>query len=450
MRVLRTNDVAAAVGLLGRAVALLPSGTDRAELQWERAIALRLRDRPDEADDALRAQRVTRLRPDRRGFGPEWSASRRTSACPRATFRSTKRSRRWSGKWPICRRPETAAGSPGPRSRSDPSTGSRPATRSSQPLQNAQSSTMPPRGSPRADASQSRRRRCTTAPVPVADALLRCSDLLERSPDRAAEAAVTAVLGGLRGLEGNCDDGRMLLAHARSLYEEVGNQSALLTTWSSLFSDVESIAGNHAAAEAEARSSIEALQVTGGRCLRQYAGSATGGSAARPRPDGRGGTLGGPGREGSARIGRPRAVLVAQRPRANPRAPRPARGGRGAGPGCRGDLLPHRRHPATAHGLTLRSPRSSPWPPSGHPPGQKQRRRGSSCARRAPRPCSNCTGRRCSPAAERKRSSEWSSSCLTAVRYRRCRHHHRAASAWRTSFRAPTVGGAPNGAVTTP
>ena len=110
-----------------------------------------------------RAQRVTRLRPDRRGFGPEWSASRRTSACPRATYRSTKRSRRWSGRWPICRRPETAAGSPGPRSRSDPSTGSRPATRSSQPLQNAQSSTMPPRGSPRADASQSRRRGCITA-----------------------------------------------------------------------------------------------------------------------------------------------------------------------------------------------------------------------------------------------------------------------------------------------
>ena len=111
---------------------------------------------------------------------------------------------------------------------------------------------------------------------------------------------------------------------------------------------------------------------------------------------------------------------------------------------------PSPTHPATAHALTLRSPRSSPWPPSGHPPGQKQRRRGSSCARKAPRLCSSCTGRRRSPAAERKRSSEWSSSCLTAVRYRRCRHHHRASSAWRTSFRAATVGGAPNGAVTTP
>ena len=46
--------------------------------------------------------------------------------------------------------------------------------------------------------------------------------------------------------------------------EEIGNQSALLTTWSSLFTDVESIAGNHAAAEAEARSSVETLRVTGG------------------------------------------------------------------------------------------------------------------------------------------------------------------------------------------
>ena len=122
----------------------------------------------------------------------------------------------------------------GPRCRSDPSTGSRAATKSSQPPRSAPSSTMPPPDSPRAGASQSRRRLLYYGAIPVADALVRCTELLERSPDRAAEAAVTSVLGGLRGLEGNCDDGRMLLAHARSLYEEVGNQSALLTTWSSL------------------------------------------------------------------------------------------------------------------------------------------------------------------------------------------------------------------------
>ena len=205
---------------------------------------------------------------------------------------------------------------------------------------------------------------------------LRCSDLLERSPDRAAEAAVTSVLGGLRGLEGNCDDGRMLLAHARSLYEEVGNQSALLTTWSSLFTDVESIAGNHAAAEAEARSSVEALQVTGGpayastRAVQLADLLLDRGHTDAAEPWVRHGG------EGSARIGRPRAVLVAHCPGANPRAPRRPRGGRGDGPGCRGHLLPHRR---------LLPPRA-----------------GSLCARRDPRPGRQAGTRPAEAAAARK------------------------------------------------
>ena len=264
MRVFRTNDVAAAVGLLGRAVALLPSGTSRAELQWERAIALRLCDRPDEADAALASAardataarsksiqaRVECERAYVRLSAGDLSLDEAVGTLVRemahlqaaADTRGLGRAEISLGSvhWLACRYEEFAAA----------------AERAEQHYAAAGFSPS------RCIAIQAEA--LYYGAMPVADALLRCSDLLERSPDRAAEAAVTSVLGGLRALEGRADDGRMLLAQARSLYEEVGNQSALLTTWSSLFTDVESIAGNHAAAEAEARSSVEALQITGG------------------------------------------------------------------------------------------------------------------------------------------------------------------------------------------
>ena len=52
MRAWRSGDVAATVALLGRAVALLPAGERRGELQLECGLALRLRDRAAEADEA--------------------------------------------------------------------------------------------------------------------------------------------------------------------------------------------------------------------------------------------------------------------------------------------------------------------------------------------------------------------------------------------------------------
>ena len=264
MRVLRTNDLAAAVGLLGRAVALLPSGTGRAKLHWERAIALRLRDRPAEADDALASA-------ERDATTARSKSIRARVECERAYIRLSAGDLSLDEAVGTLTREmahlQAAADTRG-LARAEISLGSVHwlACRYEEFAASAE------RAEHHYAAAGFSPSRCIAiqaealyyGAVPVADALLKCSDLLERSPDRAAEAAVTSVLGGLRGLEGSYDDGRMLLAHARSLYEQVGNQSALLTTWSSLFTDVESIAGNHAAAEAEARSSVEALRATGG------------------------------------------------------------------------------------------------------------------------------------------------------------------------------------------
>ena len=83
-------------------------------------------------------------------------------------------------------------------------------------------------------------------PVPVADCIVRCAALLERSQDQSARAGVTAVLGALRALEGDCEAGRALLTDARSQYEEIGNERGLRTIWSPLLVTLEEVAGNHA------------------------------------------------------------------------------------------------------------------------------------------------------------------------------------------------------------
>jgi hypothetical protein len=99
--------------------------------------------------------------------------------------------------------------------------------------------------------------------VPVPRALSLCAELLDRSSDRTATAAVTAVVGGLQALEGRSKEGRLLLAHSRSLYEEIGGERGLLTVWTPLYVELETIAGNHEPAETCARESLEALESAG-------------------------------------------------------------------------------------------------------------------------------------------------------------------------------------------
>ena len=265
MRVMRTNDVAAAVGLLGRAASLLPGSERRAELEWVRSIALRLHDRPDEADEALasaehdadeaRSSRVRasvacerahlELLAGRRsldeaiatyaGALPKLRAAADSLGLARAEFALS------DVHWLACRFEEVAA----------------TAERAEKYYVESGFSSARSVGF-QAEALY-------YGPAPVAGALETCAALLERSPDQASRASVTAVVGALHGLTGNHAEGRLLLEHARSLFEEAGNRLALNTAWSPLFIELESIAGDHEAAEAEARASLEALHATGGR-----------------------------------------------------------------------------------------------------------------------------------------------------------------------------------------
>ena len=68
--------------------------------------------------------------------------------------------------------------------------------------------------------------------------------------------------GALRAVEGGIEDGQLLLAHARSLYEDIGNEQGLLMTWSPLCVEVEALAGNRDVAKAHFRASIDRLRST--------------------------------------------------------------------------------------------------------------------------------------------------------------------------------------------
>lgn len=98
--------------------------------------------------------------------------------------------------------------------------------------------------------------------TPVPRAIELCAELLERSPDRAAQATTTTVLGALLALTGD-PEARSLLASARSLYEEVGNESGVLTTWTPYFVEVEAIVGDPQVAAATGRKSIDELLAIG-------------------------------------------------------------------------------------------------------------------------------------------------------------------------------------------
>jgi DNA-binding SARP family transcriptional activator len=264
MRVLRTNDIAASLGLLGRAAALLPAGERRAELEWERSIALRLHDDPTAADQALaRAERDAiesgsahvRARVDAERAHIELFAGELSLDAAIATYAEclprlrAARDLRGLGRAELelsdvhrlaCRFEEVASA----------------AERAEQHYLEA--------GYSSASCVGVMAQAYYYGPCPVADALRSCDTLLTRSPDLASRASIVAVAGGLHGLAGNSEEGRELLALARSLYEEVGNQVALLTIWSPLVIELELSAGDEDAAEAEARSNLEALETTAG------------------------------------------------------------------------------------------------------------------------------------------------------------------------------------------
>ena len=100
-------------------------------------------------------------------------------------------------------------------------------------------------------------------PVPVAEAIPRCEQLLEAAAISAvAEAKTTLSLSGLNGLAGNFDTARRLFGESAAALEELGLNFAL-ATGRQLAGMTEMLAGDPAAAERELRLGFDALQEMG-------------------------------------------------------------------------------------------------------------------------------------------------------------------------------------------
>ena len=263
MQVWRQNDVAAAGGLLERALSLLPPGRRRAELLWERAITLRIGDRLRQAEATLASAER-----EAKEAGAKSISAR--VACERADIRL------YAGRLSLGEAIATYANALPILRRADDLRG---LARAELLLSGVHH--LACRHDEFGAAAARAERHYVAAgfssgvclgiqaealyygAVPVTRALSLCSDLLERSTDRTARAAVTAVIGGLHALEGRCEEGRLLLSRSRSLYEEIGAERGLLTVWTPLCVELETIAGNHDLAEARARESLEALESAG-------------------------------------------------------------------------------------------------------------------------------------------------------------------------------------------
>jgi DNA-binding SARP family transcriptional activator len=264
MHVRRTKDLATAIGLLQRAVALLPATESRALFRHEYSAALRQNDRPEEAADALA-----------RALSDAIEAGSRTIRarveCQRAITRLL------AGDFPLDRAEDMIAKQiPVLRAAADPGGLASAeiglcavhwfACRYDELAAAAARAKMLYRGSGLISSGVAAGYQAELlyfGATPVAAAIESCAALLDWSPNQATRALTTAVMGGLQALAGNITDAQLLIAHARSLYEEIGFETALLLAWTALFVEVEAMAGNRDAAKAAARATVERLRATG-------------------------------------------------------------------------------------------------------------------------------------------------------------------------------------------
>jgi len=105
-------------------------------------------------------------------------------------------------------------------------------------------------------------------PTRVDDALASCERFLtEAAGNRVLEAALQSTLAGLHAMRGEFDEARALYARAVTTYEELG-QEFLRAVRSHVGSEVEMLAGDPQAAEAELRRGYETLAEMGERGVR--------------------------------------------------------------------------------------------------------------------------------------------------------------------------------------
>jgi DNA-binding SARP family transcriptional activator len=263
MRAWRTGNDVATVDLLNRALALLPPGENRVELQLEQTLALGLRERRQEADE-LRA----RAERDAHALGSKRLQAR--AACEWAEARLITGATTLDETVRVVEQARPALEAAGD---------ARGLARAELILCNvhwfawqheelAAAAARAERYAVEAGYSGSaaigvQAEVLFYGPMPVGAATDRCADLLRRAGTGPAQATATAVLGILSALEGRTGDARLLLEAARSLFEETGNERGVLTVWTPLFVILESIAGNVTAALEAGRPAVEQLFAEG-------------------------------------------------------------------------------------------------------------------------------------------------------------------------------------------
>jgi class 3 adenylate cyclase len=100
-------------------------------------------------------------------------------------------------------------------------------------------------------------------PLPVADAIARCNDILtRRTEQRRVKASALRALAGLRAMEGSFDEARRAAADCKAILEDLG-LSVTAASAAETYAIVELLAGEPAAAELELRRGYEILERMG-------------------------------------------------------------------------------------------------------------------------------------------------------------------------------------------
>jgi class 3 adenylate cyclase len=104
-------------------------------------------------------------------------------------------------------------------------------------------------------------------PTPVPEATARIEELIQTAPTPQQGAQHKRHLGGLRGMDGRFDDGRLLLAEARQVDEDLGQRVAAASIGGHFEGPLEMLAGEYQRAAELMQTSYDQLTATGDRAF---------------------------------------------------------------------------------------------------------------------------------------------------------------------------------------
>jgi DNA-binding SARP family transcriptional activator len=259
------GDTPAAIGLLQRAVALLPPGARRAELRWELAIALRINGRPAKATEQLNEAAVeadahgeqrmtTRIAVERIAWQlySEEAAPDDVLAVARNGLEVLEREHDLRGQGRAWLAIQAAH-----NFRCEMDLMGEAAARAETCARRSNFSTAGSLG------AQAYALYHGSTPAPAA--VSRCLELLDRVQQRTGRANVLGALGALHGFLARFDEARDLLEESRAAHGEAGLTLVQYTSWAECAFEVNRLSGAARDAEAIAQSSLEALLELGER-----------------------------------------------------------------------------------------------------------------------------------------------------------------------------------------